>query len=484
MPSQIAFYSLVISQGVQDGGLVSSNITIRGRTSYTTSALLAATTFGAEIRAHNPLGVSQWSERLVATTAIPVRSPLQPPAPIVETDDQKCDVFITIKLPEVEYTSRGDSEECAGLERYELQTISAGTTSWRTLVPHSTASRLTVHAPLEISAAKAHRFRIVSTNRVGVSLPGEASAPIVGGLPLSLLRPPTVRTTSSASFAVQLPASHAPCLGNLVWTVLGRVESHAWRVLGTGLQGSSVVLEQLRCPKQGCEFKLQPDIHAFAGTVETPSVFATNAKLPQVAPKEARIEVRLSGTTWNSLIRSQLGAELKAWLRLRADASVVEGHVNERAGDTAVVVDLPGPYSNETAQELARLLRTDAPIPEDYHVLTRLQRSDGVQQMAESGDWHLLVVTTAEQHFDPWGTLGAVFSVVVTIGLSARCVFAIRAAWHRRMQLRGAIPLAMSEEDADEVEQQGEHGGRQERIATVDLDMFSKQIDADDDFPA
>ena len=69
-------------------------------------------------------------------------------------------------------------------------------------------------------------------------------------------------------------------------------------------------------------------------------------------------------------------------------------------------------------------------------------------------------------------------TALLAIGLCARGVYAALSAWQRRRQLNGAIPLAMSEEDADEDER--DPGRKPSRVTTVDLD----QLLNDDDFPA
>ena len=476
--SQVAFYSLVISQGAHDGGILTENVTLRGETSYTSPALLAATTFGAEVRANNPLGVSQWSERLIATTPLPERSPITPPAPLATISERSCDVRIKVQLPRARTASSGDG--CAGAEHFELQTLAAGSTSWRTLASRSTATSLTVHAPVDLSAAKAHRFRVVSANRIGSSQPSEATASLVAGLPLESLKPPVVLPTSSASFKVQLPVSGAPCLEDLVWTILGRVEHHDWRVLGTGSQGSSVAIEQLRCPKQGCEFKLQPDVAGFGTDIETPSVFASNGKLPVLEARKARVEVRLNGAEWNSLVRSQLRHELVPWLGLRSEPEVVEGHVNEHAGDTALVIDLPEPRADDAAQRLANLLSDRTAQMPESSLIKRLQRSTGVQMQDANGKWHPLLPRPPEKDdLVTWGPVSVSLVALLVIGVCARCALSARAAWRRRRELNGAIPLAMSEEDAEE-DERDPRSKRQSRVATVDLN----HLDADDDFPA
>ena len=471
MSSQVGFYSLVISQGTRDGGAIASNVTLHrtthGTISYTNAALFAGTTFGAEVRATNLLGSSRWSQRLIATTPLPTRAPLRPLAPLVVASEESCDVSISIKLPEGESSTTGEDGGCAGAESIELQTLSAGTTSWRTLV-RTAATSLTVAAPRDLSVGKAHRFRVVSNNRFGSSSAGEASDAVVGGLPLEMLRPPVVRQTSSASFAIDLPASRTACLEGLVWTVMGRVWPHGWRVVGTGSHGSTVAVEQLRCPDPGCEFKLRPDVIAFAA-IESPSVFMPNRKLPKLAANDARVEVRMQGEC-NNLVRSQLREELKTRLALNQVPQVVETHMNQHAGDTAIVLDLPGPSADWAAQQLADLL-TRGMLGEVGSVLSRLERDTGVQQQDVAGKWRPLVAQEliAEAGFT-WDPLSMSIAALVALGLCVRCGMLMAAAGRRRRQIKGHRPLAMSEEDAEEED--------------ANARRPSRRMLNDDDFPA
>ena len=449
-------------------------MTLRGATgAYTSTPLLAGTTFGAEMRASNPLGTSRWSERLVAMTPMPTKAPSRPPAPLVETSGLSCDVRVTVRLPAAR------SDECAGAEQVELQTLAAGSTSWRTLVVRSTETVLAVKAPTDVMAGKAHRFRVVGTNRVGAGLPGEASVIAIGGLPLDNLAPPVVHATSSSSFTVALPAVRAPCLENLGWTILGRVGPQGWTVFGTGVQGASVAVEQLRCPPQGCEFKLRPDVTAFSGAIETPSVFVANAQLGQLEEFEVRVEIRLHGSSWNSLLRSQLRQELKTWLRLRDEPEVLESHVNMHADDLSVVVDLPGASATAAAQKLANMLADGTPAP-GGGALKRVQRSAGVLQQDASGKWRPLPPQPLDpDDFFSWGPISISIAALLVLGVCVRLVIVVLAAWRRCRLLRGSVPLAMSEEDAEE-EEDRLGGAKRPATRTVDLN----QLLNDDDFPA
>ena len=54
----------------------------------------------------------------------------------------------------------------------------------------------------------------------------------------------------------------------------------------------------------------------------------------------------------------------------------------------------------------------------------------------------------------------------------------------RRQQLKGAVPLAMSEEDADEEEEEMDVGGRTSSRRAVDARSSISYMQEDDDFPA
>jgi len=472
--SQVAQFSLVVSQGARDGGPVATNVTVRGTVTWTVPALLSATTYGAEIRASNLLGHSRWSERLVATTPAPVRAPVRPPAPIVETSARTCDVQVTVILPAAANKGERD-EECAGAEHVELQTLAAGSTDWRTVASETTATSLTMSAPNDISAGRAHRFRVVLSNRAGVGPAGFASEAVFGGLPMAVLVPPVVRPTSSASFAVLLPASAASCLESLAWTVLARLQPHGWQVLGTGLQGSTFAVEQLRCPKLGCEFKLRADVSAFAGTLETETLVVHNAKLPTLMPDEVRVELRLRGVEWNSLIRAHFRKQLAAVLGQREEPEILEAYANVHEGSTSVVLDLSGRWSTQAAQRLSDLI-FEGILGDPGSVLKRVQRSTGVSRQTVSGEWIPVVPQPPEQGGLSWGAKSSFAIVLVAVFI--RCAWLLRAACRRRRELAGLQPLAVCEEDAEEAEQEEER--KRPSARTVDLN----RLIADDDFPA
>lgn len=256
------------------------------------------------------------------------------------------------------------------------------------------------------------------------------------------------------------------------------------------------MVEQFRCPPEtgGCEFKLRPDVHAF-GTIESSSVMVHNQRLPTLAsPNAARVELRLSGVDLNSLQRAQLRVQLKKWLTLPEEPTVVEAHSNAHAGDTAVVVDLPGPNADQAAQLLANLAsRVAEPMAVagyrlEGSVLKRLSPGSQVQQQdVGSGSWHPLAVREpAPEPLDAWGPRATMTALLALSLACVRCVMLGRAKWQRWRQLRGAVPLAMSEEDAEEEEREGSSSGKVgprgpgARTTLVDLDVLI----ADDDFPA
>jgi hypothetical protein len=460
---QVDYYTLVVRHGTRADGPVVSNVSVRsGVTAYTCTSLLAGATFGAELRATNPRGSSRWSERLVLTTPPPTRAPSKLPAPRVEASESNCGVEVSAVLLATEPSAVG----CAGAEQFELQARSPGSTQWRTLRANLASTSATISGS-ELEAATAYQFRLLASNRFGTSAPGDASSVAVGGLPESVLRPPTVRGTSSGSFQIELPAVRAPCLDGLAWTVMVRLEPHPWRVLGTGESASYYTAERLKCPPAGCEFKLRPDVHNFAGggaVLEGQSVLVHNKPLPPIANSAARVELKLRGAEWNSLLRTQLLTELREQLRLRAKPEFIEAQASSRASNTFVIVDLVDDARGHiAAQRLANLvsgLTADGhPGPssssntDDGLLMRRVERGAGVQRLdEESGEWRVLPAHRARAaSFGYFARLVELLAVAACVW----CAVSAAQAWQRWRMLRGAMPIAMSEEDAVEEEEEG-----------------------------
>lgn len=469
---QIDHYTLLITQGprANTGSVIANLSLVSTMTHFAATQLLAATTYGAELRATNPRGSSPWSQRLVVSTPSPSHKPSMLPAPSITITEDTCDVKIHARLPGQPSPERR-ADGCSGAESLELQALRAGWTEWRTIRTKRSETQLRV-LDSELAAAHAYRFRFQAYNRFGEGQPGESSDAVIGGLtPAILMRPPVVRATSSASFVVQLPATPAHCLESLVWIVLVRLAPARWQVLGTGLQGSAFVAERLRCPPKaaGCEFKLQPDVHVFGSSeADGPSTFVQNVQLPAIGPSAVRIELRLKGVEWSSLQRNALTGALASTLGLREEPEVVE--VQHSSGSTFLIVELrhwAKEAAQEAAQELSNLLAVDhLRNVGGGSVLSRIERSTGVLQQLDSGEWESLPPAPRR-------------SVLVTMGGMLRagafllcCLAAVRLmrVYRRRRELNGAIPLATSEEDADDAERQP--AGRSARFLS------------DDDFPA
>ena len=289
---------------------------------------------------------------------------------------------------------------CAGPEQIELQALPAGSTQWRTLRSHTTATSLTVLSGDgldELKPGAAHRFRLMGINRWGNSALGEASPPYLAGLPTSALRKPIVHATSSSSFDVLLPAPSVRCLEGLAWTVMVRLPPQDWQVLGTGASASTYAVERLRCPKAGCEFKLRPDVHTFTGSdslgrFDGPSVSVRNKPLPASPPTSVRMEVRVQGAV-NSLQRAQLRAQLQEWLHLPQEPAIVEAYTGAGASSTYVILDMRA-ATEADAQVAAQTLANDIAnerLESDGAgaLLRRIERNPGVQ-LGQPGQWQKL----------------------------------------------------------------------------------------------
>lgn len=420
------------------------------------SQLLAATTYGAELRAINPRGSSRWSERIVATTRPPSHLPYQPSVPTLVVGGHTCDVQVIVQLP------NASASTCAGAESVELQALRAGSTTWRSVRGRGAEISFRLGSS-ELTGAAAYKFRVLAFNRFGASSAGAASKAIVAGLSMAAhLRPPVVRATSSASFAISLPMAAVPCLESLSWTVMVRIVPHGWRVLGTGGQGTTYNVERLRCPVQpsGCEFKLRPDVHSFGPSdFDGPSTFIPNLNLHAVPAGAVRIELQLRGSQWSGLDRAALTVDLTARLRMREEPVVVEAHASR--GDVFVVVDLPH-WSREAAQtvaqELVNQLGVEPASRDGEHqrsgVWDRIDRNTGVLQQIEDGEWLLL---PPDPRYDQRTLPQAYFQAGLVFLCMVFCVALVRRfqrVIRRLRDLQGAIPLATSEEEAEIVEAQ------------------------------
>ena len=86
--AQIDYYALILSLGTRDGGPIATNLTMRHANAYTNPALLAGTTYGAEVRAVNPLGRSGWRTLRSPRRRRQHAHRQRPPAPIIATGDR------------------------------------------------------------------------------------------------------------------------------------------------------------------------------------------------------------------------------------------------------------------------------------------------------------------------------------------------------------------------------------------------------------
>lgn len=336
----------------------------------------------------------------------------------------------------------------------------------------------------ELAAGAAYKFRMLAYNRNGASAAGKASEEAVAGLSISsYLQPPVVRGTSSASFAVALPKAAVPCLEFLAWTVMVRIAPHGWRVLGTGEQGTIFSVERLRCPLDApCEFKLRPDVHSFGPSdFDGPSTFIQNLKLRKMPTTAVRIEIKLRGASWSGLERAELTATLMDRLDLREEPEVIEVHAG--GAETFVVIDLrhwTRGVAQLAAQELVNRLVAVGPgsdrMDGQSQIWDRIDRDTGVLQQNDAGEWLVLLpdgkpARREASHVITRVSVGLFCSAL--FGLFIRRILLRRGKWR---DLKGAVPLATSEEEADNAEARWSMNSRSSRLA-------SSRFSTDDDWP-
>ena len=318
--------------------------------------------------------------------------------------------------------------------------------------------------------------------------------PIIPGVPPSTMAaPPSVRPTSSASFVVDLPAVSAPCQSELGWVIEMRLEGlqGSWEHVGTAVQASSFAVERLRCPANGCRFKLSPDVQLWEGAglaFDGASVVVHNLPLPPVASPglTSRIELQLHETTWNSILRVQLRSELAVLLDIK-EPTLVEAHVS--ASSVFVVMDLVTASegaAQEAAQRLATLVHAQADLPEadaddqTAPLLQRVDRETGVLMLTADNEWQVVQpAALSEGESSLWGTLSW-----IALALLTTCAAAL--AWTQG--LCGQLPCFRSRsghprvayDSVPEVSESGQllHGGIS--YSNNEKAKFNIQEDEDD----
>lgn len=476
MPSQISHYSLVVRSATAAAAAAAVlNRTVLREPRFHADGLFAATTYSAQVRAHNRRGSSRWSARLQGTTPEPTRAPNAAPLSRgVLVDGASC----TVSLPFALRTSKApssadnpaDASACSGAEWVEVQLLRAGSAQWQTAGGRATATPVTLD---KLEATSAYRFRLVARNRAGSSTASEpfpTVGGIVPGVPALDTLLPAVRATGSGSFVIEVPEVTAPCQVGLSWAVVvsyagdeakARLDPGAWEVLAVVGQGGRQSIDRLRCPGGGCRFAIRPDVAAFddGHGLMGPSIVVNNAELPPVSDAAARVELRLLGAEWNSLLQRELRRGLALALQLPREPVVVEEHTAAAGGGLYLVIDLVA-SSAETAEGAARLLAAqlaegDA-VLRGQGVLSRADAVHGVHlQHRDSGAWVRVLPQPQQSRrggFLGRASLGAGSSALVLGVLGVAVAFHCHTRCSGPRRPVGAVRLAQEEPFDPEVE--------------------------------
>jgi hypothetical protein len=315
--------------------------------------LIPSTRYAFRVRAINGAGSSALSETTILETAAAMRAPDAPfEAPGLSPTGECTAIQLTI--PPLRAGCGGDAS-------LELEGSSAGG-PWRTAIKGLTGASAVVE---DLDPYAGTRFRLVAVNSAGRSAPGPASAPLLTDSGRdTLLAPPTVEATSSASFHVRWKTS--TCRPALTWELLYAnaegMGANQWRVLESDIAGNEYEVQSVRCPS-GCAFRLRP--HRLEGLDETytkPSTAVQSTLLHSPPEGSVRVELSMAARAGpdNEGPLSALVGKIAATLEVDASRFAV---VEARSHRKYVVLDVLKQGSSsplELAQQLARGAKSGA----------------------------------------------------------------------------------------------------------------------------
>lgn len=337
-----------------------------GKPKAEVTGLAPATTYQLRVRAHNGAGFGMLSTPVTATTAAPLRPPLDPTSsasvlPSSPSTPANCEA-ITLRMPPLRPGCSGD--EFHGLQWREARWASVGSedgdggakggrggsgggvsqsVGWQEWQAADGSRRVPPDGRVTLgglSAAAAYQVRVLAHNSLGAAAKASPpSQPFALGLSTdAMVAAPTAAAVASAVVDVSWAGATSACRPMQAWEVLVNrpygSDPAEWMTLRDGIVGSSVRLASTRCP-HGCRFRMHAQgITAWTVYSNASRLVSTEAEAP-IPPLARRVELAMALPRELAAVLQAVNAPSSA--DARTDAAVDAAAVTTAAQQAAAL---------------------------------------------------------------------------------------------------------------------------------------------------
>ncbi len=284
------------------------------------TGLAPATVYQFRVRAHNGAGFGMLSTPVTATTAAPLRPPVDPTSSasvVAPGVGAACnavrlampplrpgcsgDEYLGLQWREARWASVGADDHDAGDEGHPsgASSVSVGWKEWQAEDGSRRApsdGRLTITG---LTADSAYQVRVLAYNSLGAA--AKASPPsqpfALGVSTEAMVKPPVAFAVSSSVVDISWHAAASDCRPMQAWEVLVNrplgSDPEGWTTVRRGIVGSSVRLPSSRCP-HGCRFRMHAEGITAWTVYSNASNLVTTPPEPPIPPLACRVELSTS----------------------------------------------------------------------------------------------------------------------------------------------------------------------------------------------